>query len=566
MATSSQIRASSQVGKRALPSAGLPMIVWHLIVGVVALYGAYQITQIQIEALEKTNYVIQYFAAFVTLIYGVCSLAAAALIFQVNSNGRLISMGVNVIGFALGLAYWGQIIGIYDGFDYLSGGLTRNVPLMLGIPLGYAVVWVAWRMRDTNPTRARLERVGLGIMGIALILLLLSSLSTPDADNIVSGLIAALGNMLGKWLSVNGIIATVVIVLFGAGFYIMMKEAQAFGETTSQRESWQGWLFLLPNLLNFAIFFAGPLLLSFYLSFTDFSALSNANFIGIRNYTDMFSLSFNTLPEGVTDATTVIPELQTELTRFALGSTTYVVGARDPLFWISVGNTFRYCLLLLPLSIIPALALAILLNSKIPGMKFYRALFFLPSVAAVVGVALIWKWLYDPVIGYINYALGTVASWFGLAPPEPQWLTDTNLMLFSVVIMAAWQVIGFNTVIFLAGLQGVPKELHEAATVDGANGWRRFLNITMPLLAPTTFFIVVTTLISGLQAFSEFFALVQENPTNAKLTTVYYLYQRGFERFDMGYASATAWVLFGMIFVVTLIQFRLSGRADAYSD
>jgi multiple sugar transport system permease protein len=115
-------------------------------------------------------------------------------------------------------------------------------------------------------------------------------------------------------------------------------------------------------------------------------------------------------------------------------------------------------------------------------------------------------------------------------------------------------------------LQGVPKELHEAATVDGANGWRRFLNITMPLLAPTTFFIVVTTLISGLQAFSEFFALVQENPTNAKLTTVYYLYQRGFERFDMGYASATAWVLFGMIFVVTLIQFRLSGRADAYSD
>ncbi len=565
MAATSQVRTSLTV-KRPLPTVGLPLIVWHLVVGVAALFGAYNITQLQIDALEKTNYVIQYFGAALTFIYALCSLVAVLLILQVNSNGRLISMAVNVIGFSLALAYLGQILGVYEGFDYLSGGLARNILLMLGIPLGYAVVWIAWRMHEPSSTRALLEKVGLGIMGISLMLLLLASLATPEADNVISGLVGAVLNLLGKWLSLNGLLATALAALFGAGCYVMVREAQAFGETTSQRESWQGWLFLLPNLLNFSIFFAGPLLLSFYLSFTDFSALSNANFIGLRNYSAMFTLSINPLPAGVTDATTVIPTLQTEFTRFALGNQTYVVGARDPLFWTSVGNTFRYCILLLPLSIIPALALAILLNSKIPGMKFFRAVFFLPSVAAVVGVALIWKWLYDPVIGYINYALGTVASWFGIAPPEPQWLTDTNLLLLSVVIMASWQVIGFNTVIFLAGLQGVPKELHEAATVDGANGWRRFLNITLPLIAPTTFFIVVTTLISGLQAFSEFFSLIQENPTNAKLTTVYYLYQRGFERFDMGYASATAWVLFGMIFIVTLIQFRLSGRADAYSD
>ncbi|MBZ0308319.1 MAG: sugar ABC transporter permease [Anaerolineae bacterium] len=565
MATTSQA-ASAVNTKRILPPTGRAVVGWHLIVGMAALYGAYQITQLQIEALEKTNYVIQYFAAFVTLIFAVCSLAAALLVFQMKSNGRLISMGVNVIGFALALAYFGQIVGFYDGFDYISGGLARNIPLMLGIPLGYAVVWIAWRLHERSSTRAILEKVGLGIMGISLILLLLAALAAPDADNVVSGLISALLTMLGKWLSFDGIVATVIMVLFAAGCYIMVRGAQTFGETTAQRDTWQGWLFLLPNLLNFSIFFAGPLLLSLYLSFTDFSALSNANFIGVTNYTNMFTLSLNPLPAGETDATTVIPALQTELARFQLGEQTYVIGARDSLFWISIGNTFRYCIFLLPLSIIPALALAVLLNSKMPGMKFYRALFFLPSVAAVVGVALIWKWLYDPVIGYINYALGTVASWFGLAPPESRWLTDSNLLLLSVVIMAAWQVIGFNTVIFLAGLQGVPKELHEAATVDGANGWRRFRSITMPLLAPTTFFIVVTTLISGLQAFTEFFSLVQENPTNAKLTTVYYLYQRGFERFEMGYASATAWALFGLIFIVTLIQFRLSGRADAYSD
>jgi ABC-type sugar transport system permease subunit len=566
MAATSQVGTSTQMGKRPLPSIALPIIVWHLIVSVAALFGAYIITQLQIEALEKTNYVIQYFAAALTIIYALCSFVAAALITRVNGNGRLLSMAVNVIGFALALVYLGQILGVYDGFDYLSGGLARNIPLMMGIPLGYAVVWVAWRMDETSSTRTLLEKVGLGIMGISLILLLLASLATPDADNVISGLISAILTVFGKWLSLNGLLVTAIASLFGAGCYVMVREARAFGETTAQRDTWQGWLFLLPNLLNFAVFFAGPLLLSFYLSFTDFSALSNANFIGARNYADMFTLSINPLPEGVTDATTVIPALQTEYLRFSLGSQVYVVGARDPLFWTSVGNTFRYCIMLLPLSIIPALALAILLNSKIPGMKFYRAVFFLPSVAAVVGVALIWKWLYDPVIGYINYALGTVASWVGMAPPQTQWLTDPNLLLFSVVVMAAWQVIGFNTVIFLAGLQGVPKELHEAATVDGANGWRRFLNITLPLIAPTTFFIVVTTLISGLQAFTEFFSLVQENPTNAKLTTVYYLYQRGFERFDMGYASATAWVLFGIIFVVTLIQFRLSGRADAYSD
>ena len=185
---------------------------------------------------------------------------------------------------------------------------------------------------------------------------------------------------------------------------------------------------------------------------------------------------------------------------------------------------------------------------------------------------MIWQWLYNPVIGYINYAISGVVNFLnsifggGITDPRIDWLTNDNIMLYSAVIMAAWQVIGFNTVILLAGLQGVPKDLIEASTVDGANAWTRLRSILLPLIAPTMFFVTVTTLISGLQAFSEMYVLFGNSTSNARLTTVFYLYQQGFQRFQMGYASATAWVLFAVIFAVTLIQFRLSSRSKAYAD
>jgi multiple sugar transport system permease protein len=185
---------------------------------------------------------------------------------------------------------------------------------------------------------------------------------------------------------------------------------------------------------------------------------------------------------------------------------------------------------------------------------------------------MIWAWLYDPVIGYVNYTILQIINLlnglFGttIADPKINWLTDENVMIFSVTIMAAWQVIGFNAVIILAGLQGIQRDLVEAATVDGAGAWTRFRKIILPLLAPTTFFVVVTTLIAGLQAFSEMYTLFGNSTSNARLTVVFYLYQQGFQRFQMGYASATAWVLFAVIFIITIIQFRLSSRSKAYSD
>ncbi|NWF69850.1 MAG: sugar ABC transporter permease [Chloroflexi bacterium] len=583
MAAISQARPTTNQTTPVTPFA-IPVVLWHVFLAGASLYAAVNIWQL--PDFYTLGSIVQQFLGLVVGAYGLLALVTAFILARVwfmgateadltlrlgkneiemRGNGRLCAMGINYIGMVLAGLYLAHLLGVDSGIDYLAEGLFRNVTLLLGLPLGYLLVWIGWRLHESSPTRALLERVGLGIMGISLMLVLLASLARPEADNVVGGLVSHSVMFIQGWLTPPALITTGVVAVFGAVAIHMTRQSAAFNEKTSQRETWQGWLFLLPNLISFLLFFAGPLLLSFYLSFTNYNAISPAEFIGLENYADMFQLSVQQVPAGQT-AASVLPALQTQLSEFTIGAQRYVIGARDPLFWISLGNTIRYCLLLLPMSIIPALALALLLNSKIPGMKFYRALFFIPSVAAVVGVALIWKWLYDPVIGYINYAISSITRFFGLADPQILWLTDTNVLLLAVVIMAAWQAVGFNTVIFLAGLQGISRELYEAATVDGAGGWQRFISITLPMLAPTSFFILVTTLIAGLQAFNEFYALVQENPTNAKLTSVYYLQQMGFERFQMGYASATAWVLFALIFVVTLVQFRLSNRASAYAD
>ena len=249
---------------------------------------------------------------------------------------------------------------------------------------------------------------------------------------------------------------------------------------------------------------------------------------------------------------------------FGLGDTRIVIGAKDRLFWISLRNTLLFCLLLFPLAILPALGMSLILNSSLPGVGFFRALYFLPSVAAVVGTALIWRWLYTPTVGYINYTLTTVTNWLGVADPKIEWLSDPRVVLFSMVLLSAWQVVGYNIVLFLAGLQGIPKALYEAAKIDGANGWQRFRNVTLPMLAPTTFFVLITTLITGLQVFNEPYALFPSIPIPENATTlVYYLYQQGFARFNFGYASSIAWVLFLIIFGFTFLQFRLN-RNDAY--
>jgi ABC-type sugar transport system permease subunit len=222
------------------------------------------------------------------------------------------------------------------------------------------------------------------------------------------------------------------------------------------------------------------------------------------------------------------------------------------------------------LTVVPAVLLAALLNSKLPGIRVFRAVYFLPSIAGVVGVTLIWKQLFNATVGFLNYAIlevtGFVNSIAGtaLTAPQPLWISSANVAMISVMILFVWQRIGFDTVLFLAGMQGIDGALYEAADIDGANAWARFRQITVPLLKPTTFFVVITDIILALQMFNEPFILqapsTASGPGNSTLTPVIYLYQQAFQQFEVGYGSAVAWALFVLIFGVTLLYFRRQGE------
>ncbi len=560
MAATTNITLNNQASGARLTPGMIFVLLWHGVVGVGLLYGAVQLWAV--EAFFNLGTFIPRFLGVALVALALVMFGTIPLLYRLNNGARLIGIIFNFFGFALALLLFGHLVGLYLGIDDLARGLFLNTPLLIGFPVGYALVWLARRFAEDSPPRVRLEQIGLGVMMLTLFVLLWQS-----------GLANSIGTLISSFARLDVIVTCIAIGAFLAAGTVLLRMGDRFGETILQREAWQGWLFLLPNFVNFMLFFALPLLLSFYLSFTDYAGVGNTppNFILFDNYAHMVSLDAAIITPDQNLQDFVRPN-HFEIARISLGDQALVLAARDPLFWQSLMTTFRYCILLLILSIPPALGLALLLNAKIPGMQFFRAVYFLPSIAAVVGVALIWQWLYNPIIGYINYAITSVITWlnttFGTAivDPEIAWMTDENIMLISAVIMAAWQIIGFNAVILLAGLQGVPKEVMEAATVDGASGWTRFRRILLPLIAPTTFFVTVTTLISGLQAFTEMFVLFGNSTSNARLTSVFYLYQQGFQRFQMGYASATAWVLFAVIFVITLVQFRLSSSNRAYSD
>lgn len=286
------------------------------------------------------------------------------------------------------------------------------------------------------------------------------------------------------------------------------------------RDAIDAYTMLSPTMLLVLIFFAVPLGVSFYLSFTNARLFGNPQFIGLQNYATIFS---------------------------------------DAKFYQAMGNTFIFTLASLVLSIVPAIILAVLLNEQIRGRAFFRALFFIPVVASVIGISLVWRYLLNIDFGFVNYALSLV----GL--PRVPWLTSPDTALLSVILVFSWRTIGYNMVIFLAGLQGIPRQLYEAASIDGASRWQQFFRITLPLLSPTTFFVLVTTLIRCLQIFDEPYALgvTRANvagPADSMLTVVFYLYRKGFNEFQMGYASAIAWLLFAIILVITLIQFRTANR------
>jgi multiple sugar transport system permease protein len=233
--------------------------------------------------------------------------------------------------------------------------------------------------------------------------------------------------------------------------------------------------------------------------------------------------------------------------------------AGDIQVWTSLRNTVYYTAFHVPLAMLLAFFVAQLLNADVWAMPLFRTMFYLPSITTSVASVIVWSFLFQPD-GLINKALGL----FGI--PGPYWLTSTTWAMPALIIMAVWKNLGFNMVIFLAGLQGIPAQLYEAASIDGANGWHRFRYITVPMLAPTTFFVLVISVIGSFQVFDLAFVLTKGGPGEATNTMVMYIYNQAFQFFHMGYAAAIAWVLFAIIFLITLAQTQLQKRWVHYEN
>lgn len=299
-------------------------------------------------------------------------------------------------------------------------------------------------------------------------------------------------------------------------------EMEAWARIVSWAQSWKvrsalwGYFFLLPNILGFLAFNLFPLLFAIGLSFTRWDLISKPAFVGLHNYQKLF--------------------------------------LEDESFRIAVKNTLIFTALSVPTSTVISLVLASALNQKIRGTTFYRTAYFLPVVSSTVAVALVWAWLFNPDFGLANHIL------LKLGLPKFKWLASSKTALLSIVLVSVWRAIGPSTVIFLAGLQGIPEELYDAGKIDGANACQLFRYITLPMLSPTTFFVIVVSIIGSFQVFDLVYVMTGGGPGRATLVIVYYIYQHAFRWFRMGYAASIAFVLFTAIFALTLIQIRLSGR------
>lgn len=286
------------------------------------------------------------------------------------------------------------------------------------------------------------------------------------------------------------------------------------GLSRGRQEELIAYLFIAPWLIGFLVFTLGALLFAFGMSLFEVDLLAGTSkFLGAGNYTEL---------------------------------------GRDPLFWQSVRVTLLYTGLVVPFGTVIALGIALMLNQKLALVGLWRTVYYLPAVVSGVAVALIWNWVLNPQSGLLNQALATVGI------QGPRWFASEQWAVPGLVLMSLWQT-GTNMLLYLAGLQGIPTEVQEAAHIDGAGPVGTFFSVTLPLLTPTVFFNVVINIISSFQVFERAYVLTQGGPNNATLTLVMYIYRQSFQLFHFGYASAIAAVLFGMMLLLTLAMFRSSG-------
>ncbi|WP_253735826.1 carbohydrate ABC transporter permease [Paenibacillus sp. FJAT-26967] len=279
----------------------------------------------------------------------------------------------------------------------------------------------------------------------------------------------------------------------------------------SKQEALWAYVFISPVVLGLAIFYMVPAIGSLVLSFFDWDGLSRASFVGLDNFAAL---------------------------------------VKDEDFLRSMWNTFLFTIGSVPLSIVCATIVAVLLNQPIRGLPIYRTLFFIPVVTMPVAIGMVWRWLYNSDFGLFNQLLG----FFHL--PQPNWLFDPKLALFSIILVSVWSGIGYNAIILLSGLQGISRTYYEASSLDGAGSWRKFIHITVPLLSPSLFFVLIISFINSLQVFDLIYMMMGKDQSMLTYTrtAVFSIWEQGFKFFHLGYASAQAWVLSVVLMTITLVQ------------
>lgn len=275
------------------------------------------------------------------------------------------------------------------------------------------------------------------------------------------------------------------------------------------------YLFILVPVSLLLIFGIFPILMALYFSFTDYNIIEPANWIGFANFQKIF---------------------------------------QDEFFFVSLRNTLVYTFLYVPLGLIVALGTAILLNKKVKVTNLFRTFFYLPVLCSTVATATIWYWLLNPQYGLLNQLLRLIGI------DGPAWLYSSNWAMTAIVIMSVWMTFGGNMMIFLAGLQGINPALYEAADIEGASSWQKFRHITWPQLSKTTFLVTTQLIIGAFQVFDQAYMLTKGGPGNSTITLVYYIYNKGFGRLEMGYASALSFILFLIIFVFSLVNMKLTNK------
>jgi multiple sugar transport system permease protein len=283
-----------------------------------------------------------------------------------------------------------------------------------------------------------------------------------------------------------------------------------------RRKAVYGYLFIAPMMLGFFVFMAGPIIAAMGFSLTDYSLLKSSSFVGLDNYAQILM--------------------------------------KDDIFWVTVRNTLYFSAGLIPLNMILALSLALLLSSKLRGMGLFRTAIFTPVVTSIIIWAIVWKYIFATDAGLVNQILG----YFGITGPA--WMYNKELVMPVVILTSVLKKVGMNMVIFLAALQDVPKMYYEAATIDGASRWKQFTKITLPMISPALFLTLIITLIGSLKVFSQIVVMTDGGPGTSTSVLVYYIYKLAFKNYDLGYASAVAFILFFLVLVLTIVQWVFRRR------